>query len=455
MKLWEVGARDAGDQALLALVEEYTVGDDYLIDRVLVPWDCYGSMAHGVMLERIGVLTGTELAALRAGLTEIVVLHRDGKFSLERRDEDCHTAIENYLVANVGEVGKKVHTGRSRNDQVLTALKLYMKGELFDLAMNLGALGRALLEFARSNPVPVPGYTHLQKAMPSTLALWAGSFAEGVCDTLRYLSDTIGLIDSSPLGSAAGYGVSLPLDREMTAKLLGFARVQRNVMYCQNMRGRNEVLVLGVLTHLALDLNKMATDLLFFSQDELGFVRLPAEFCTGSSIMPQKKNPDVLELMRAKAKEVVALQSQASLNVCDLPSGYNRDFQLSKKPLMRGFELVGLSVALATRLIQKLEVDAGRCRAACTPEVFATDMVYEQVKVGVSFRDAYRAVKAEGALGAALDPGPYIEAKRSTGAPGNLGLEVTKEELERLSTGLNSQGALFHDSLARLLPGVG
>jgi argininosuccinate lyase len=455
MKLWEVGAGDQSDQALLALVEEYTVGEDYLIDRVLVPWDCYGSMAHGVMLEKIGVLNARELAELESGLTEIVALHRAGNFRIERSDEDCHTAIENYLVQRVGEVGKKVHTGRSRNDQVLTAMKLYMKVELFDLAAQVGSLGGALLEFAMSHPVPMPGYTHLQKAMPSTLALWAGSFAEGVCDTLRYLSDTIDLIDSSPLGSAAGYGVILPLDREMTAELLGFARVQRNVMYCQNMRGRNEVLALGVLTHLAVDLNKMATDLLFFSQGELGFVKLPAEFCTGSSIMPQKKNPDVLELMRAKAKEVVALQSQALLNVCDLPSGYNRDFQLSKKPLMRGFELVGLSVALATRLIQKLEVDAARCRAACTPELFATDMAYEQVKAGVSFRDAYRAMKAEGAHGAALDPMPYIEAKRSTGAPGNLGLEVTKGELERLSSGLKSQGAVLRGALGRLLPQVG
>lgn len=451
MKLWEVGAAATSDKGLLSLVEEYTVGDDYLIDRVLVPWDCYGSMAHATMLGRIGVLTEAEVRAVRQGLKEIITLHGEGNFSVERSDEDCHTAIENYLVKSVGDVGKKVHTGRSRNDQVLTALKLFMKSELFALAGELGALGEALLKFAHENPVPMPGYTHFQKAMPSTMALWAGSFAEGIVDTLRYLGDTIALLDSSPLGSAAGYGVMVPLDREMTAELLGFSRVQRNVMYCQNMRGRNEALVLGFLGHVAVDLNKLATDLVLFSQAELGFVKLPEEFCTGSSIMPQKKNPDVLELMRAKAKEVVALQTQALMNVVDLPSGYNRDFQLSKKPLMRGFEIVRQSVKLATSLVERLKVDAERCRAACTPELFATDMAYEQVKNGVSFRDAYRAVKADGAKGAALDPQVYIDAKHSTGAPGNPGLEVTARELGEQSSKLREPESRFVSALQGLL----
>lgn len=451
MKLWEVNSDTRGEAALLSLVEEYTVGEDYLLDRVLVPWDCYGSMAHGLMLQKIGVLTADEVTALRNGLEGIVAQHREGSFIVERSDEDCHTAIENYLVKNVGEVGKKVHSGRSRNDQILTALKLYMKGQLFGLAGELDALGHTFLRFAEANPVPMPGYTHQQKAMPSTLALWAGSFAEALHDTLEYLGDTIDRIDSCPLGSAAGYGVILPLDREMTAELLGFARVQRNVMYCQNMRGRNEAIVLGVLAHIALDLNKLATDLMFFSQNELGFVKLPAEFCTGSSIMPQKRNPDVLELMRAKAKQVMALQMQALMTVCDLPSGYNRDFQLSKKPLLQGFEIVRMSVKLATHLIDRLEVDAERCREACTPELFATDIAYEQVQQGMTFRDAYRTVKAEGAGGAALDPRVYIEAKRSTGAPGNPGLEVTKGELERMAARLAGARARFVAAMDRLL----
>ncbi|MFM1848611.1 MAG: hypothetical protein RL417_2085 [Pseudomonadota bacterium] len=450
MKLWEVSSDSSSDKALLALVEEYTVGDDFIVDRALVPWDCYGSMAHATMLGAIGVLSAAEVEATRTGLRAVLAAHLTGSFPIERSDEDCHTAIENFLVKTVGEVGKKVHTGRSRNDQVLTALKLFMKGELYGLAGELAALGQALLAFAERNPVPMPGYTHLQKAMPSTMALWAGSFAEGVCDSLKYLVDTVGLIDSSPLGSAAGYGVIFPLDREMTAKLLGFERVQRNVMYCQNMRGRNEALVLGLLTHIALDLNKIATDLVFFAQPELGFVKLPSEFCTGSSIMPQKKNPDVLELMRAKAKEVAALQMQVVLNVCDLPSGYNRDFQLAKKPLMRGFEIVRQSIKLTTHLIERLEVDAVRCRAACTPELFATDIAYEQVKAGISFRDAYRAVKAEGAQGAALEPAPYIEAKRSIGAPGNPGLAITSQELEGAAETIAAAERRFRSALSAL-----
>lgn len=444
MKLWE--SRDnalasASEKALAHAVELYTSSDDWKLDRRLVPWDCLGSAAHARMLAHVGILSEDELARALAGLREVAVLSAEGKFEITPADEDCHTAIENYLSEKHGDVGKKIHTGRSRNDQVLTALKLFMKDALLQTAERCVALGEALAAFGRENPYPVPGYTHLQKAMPSTLELWAFAFAEAMIDATAQLKSTSDHIDSSPLGSAAGYGVALPIDREMTARLLGFKKVQRNVIYAQNCRGKNEAQCIHALNIIMSELNKLAVDLIFMSQPELGFVEIPTAFCTGSSIMPQKRNPDVLELLRAKAKSVAALYVQVMGIALDLPSGYNRDFQLTKRPLFEAFEITGSSLDIMTAMIPRLKADPEACQRALTAPLFAADIANENVMRGMPFRDAYRKVKDEISSLAPENALRFITEKRHTGGPGNSGSNEIAGELRQLRSDLVSRRA--------------
>ncbi|NDC36482.1 MAG: argininosuccinate lyase [Proteobacteria bacterium] len=300
MKLWQQGPTDT--DPVRKAVENFTVGDDWIVDKTLVRWDCAGSMAHAMMLRAIGILSEEELTEARKGLGAILGLAQQGAFEISVSDEDCHTAIENYLTKHHGEIGKKIHTARSRNDQSLTATKLFLKDSVYRVHALLHEFCRVLLGFARQHPVPFPGYTHMQKGMPSTVQLWAASFVESLLDSGRLLTAAIEFLDASPLGSAAGYGVTIPINRELTATLLGFERVHRNVITTQNGRGKNEAVVLSAFATVMADLSKFGADLLFFSQPELGFLAIPERFCTGSSIMPQKRNPDVLELLRAKAK---------------------------------------------------------------------------------------------------------------------------------------------------------
>jgi argininosuccinate lyase len=454
MKLWQSSVNDS--DPIQRAVESFTVGDDWLIDRRLTPWDCAGSMAHAMMLHSIGVLSAADLAAARQGLGEILALAREGKFEISLADEDCHTAIENYLSTHHGEVGKKIHTARSRNDQSLTALKLFLKDATLRTQLHTLTLADALLAFARKHPVPFPGYTHMQKGMPSTVQLWAASFAESLLDTTRLLTACVDFVDASPLGSAAGYGVTIPINRELTAELLGFARVHRNVITTQNGRGKNEAVVLSALATLMAELSKLGADLLFFSQRELGYLTLPERFCTGSSIMPQKRNPDVLELLRAKAKVVGSLHAQVLSIITDLPSGYNRDFQLTKAPAFQALDITEASLTILSALVPELRVDSSKCQAALEPELFAADIANELVVTGKSFRDAYREVKSSLGSLAVDDPRQFIDRKIHTGAPGNPGLDHVQEELakhrsetaQRLATFEGTLGRLFHPAVS-------
>ncbi|HDH63229.1 MAG TPA: argininosuccinate lyase, partial [Firmicutes bacterium] len=283
-------------------VIKFTVGKDYILDQRLVKYDCLCSIAHAKMLNKIGVLEKEELMGIVKALKEIMELDKQGKFKIEIQDEDSHTKIENFLVQKLGDVGKKIHTGRSRNDQVLCALRLYYKDELREIERLVNSLIASIKDFIeRYKKVKIPGFTHTRKAMVSSIKLWGDSFIEALRDDLKILKSVFNLIDQSPLGTGAGYGIPvLKIDRNYTKKLLGFKRLQRNPMYVQNSRGKFEGEILSALSMIMYDVNKLSSDIIFFSMGDVGIFKIPEEFTTGSSIMPHKKNPDVFEIARSK-----------------------------------------------------------------------------------------------------------------------------------------------------------
>ncbi len=383
-KLWDKGV------TLNQQVETFTVGNDFLLDQDLVYYDCLASKAHASVLEKALILTADEAQKIKNELDAIIEIDARGEFKINRDQEDCHTAIEAHLIANLGELGKKIHTARSRNDQVLTALRLYYRDNLKVTESLRIQLIESIAQFVeRFGEVAYPGYTHMQKAMPSSFALWGWSFIESMEDTGMLLSTVSKILDQSPLGSGAGYGVPLDIDRELAARELGFPRVQENPIYVQNSRGKFEALLVHLLSQITGDLNKIASDLILFNMTEFGFVELPDEFCTGSSIMPQKKNPDVLELMRGKHHVVTSCQLEVSSLVNNLISGYNRDLQLTKESVMKALNITRECLEIAVLLFDNLVVNEEKCQQAMTVELYATEKTYELVKRGVPFRDAY------------------------------------------------------------------
>jgi argininosuccinate lyase len=344
-----------------------------------------------------------------------------------------HTAIENALTSAVGDAGKKIHTGRSRNDQVIAALRLWSRGFLFAFLHAMLALVDALLALAEKNAeTPMPGRTHMQIAMPSSVGLWAGAYAEEILDDAALARGAFPLVDACPLGSAASYGVPLPLDREMTAELLGFSRVQNNVLYANNSRGKTESIVAGAVEQACLTLSKMSQDLILFSLPELGYFTLPAALCTGSSIMPQKKNPDGLEAVRAKSAAVSADRAAIAGIIRALPSGYHRDFQDTKGPYFRACETGLACVRVMDLTIRTLEVNRERLLAGFTPEIFATDKALELTASGKPFRDAYREVGKSLEELRSRDPVQALRKRTSTGSAGNLRLDVARGESRSL-----------------------
>ena len=383
-KLWDKGV------TLNPKIEAFTVGNDYLLDQSLVYYDCIASKAHASVLEKAALLSKDEAQKLKQGLDEIIELHSKGAFDITSEQEDCHTAIEAYLTDTLGELGKKIHTARSRNDQILTAQRLFYRDKLKDVESQRVHLIENIAQFVeRFGQVAYPGYTHMQKAMPSSFAMWGWAFIESMEDNGMLLATVSKIVDQSPLGTAAGYGVPLEIDRELAAHELGFARVQENPIYTQNSRGKFEALLIHSLSQITADLNKIASDLILFNMSEFKFVKLPDEFCTGSSIMPQKKNPDVLELLRAKHHVVMACEFEVSSLTSNLISGYNRDLQLTKEPVMKALKITLDCLEIAGLLFEKLEVNEDHCQKAMSAELFATEKAYTLVKQGVPFRDAY------------------------------------------------------------------
>jgi len=379
MKLWQT-------DKINKKIESFTVGNDFLLDKEILVYDCYASIAHSEMLKKIKILTKTEQKKLEKELKNII--NKGLKIKLE--DEDCHTAIENYLTKKLGDLGKKIHTARSRNDQVMAAMKLYEKDNLiiiFNLIIDLiKALGKL-------PNVVLPGYTHMQKAMPSSTKLWANGYIETLEDDLKLLDNALDIIDKNPLGTAAGYGVPLKIDKDITKKLLKFKENYKHVTSVQISRGKHEAIILNALSNIMLTLNKIASDLILFSMPEFDYFTLPKEFTTGSSIMPQKKNPDVLELVRAKYSIVLGYEFQLKNLTSNLISGYNRDMQLTKEPIIKGIKTTKDSIEIMSLVINKLKINKDKCSKAMTPELYATEKVYKLVKKGKSFRDAYKEVK--------------------------------------------------------------
>ena len=386
MKLWN-------EHKLNKLVEDFTVGEDYIFDRELVEYDCLASIGHVKMLGKIGILKGEEVEKLVRELNNIIELDKKGKFKIKKEDEDCHTAIENYLTKKLGELGKKIHTGRSRNDQALTALRLYYKDELKKVEQLSKEFIETLGKFTEKyGKIKIPGYTHYRKAMPSTIEVWVGAFIESMEDNLKLLNFVFELIDQSPLGAGAGFGVPLDLDREYAAKLMGFGKVQKNPLYTQNSRGKFEGTIIHTLSQITYDLNKIAADLIIFTMSEFRYFELPNEFCTGSSIMPHKKNPDVLEILRGKHLVICSLEFWVKGITANLMSSYSRVLQLTKEPTIRAFELVKECLIIAKLLFKNLKVNKEKCESALTKEVFAAEEVFKLVKKGVSFREAYKTI---------------------------------------------------------------
>ncbi len=391
MKLWQKKCK------LNKEIEKFTVGNDYLLDKKLVKYDCVASIAHAKMLNKIGVLKKKECSKLIKTLNQIIKLDSKGKFLIKQEDEDCHTAIENYLIKKLGKTGKKIHTARSRNDQILTALRLYCKEEsksTFGLIDKL--INQLILFKGKYGKTEMPGYTHMRKAMPSSVGLWTESFIESMNDNKKLLVNATKLLDQSPLGTGAGYGLPLKANRKLTAKLLGFKKIQKNPIYVQNSRGKFEASLLNALNQIMFDLNKMSSDLILFSMEELGYFELAKEICTGSSIMPHKKNPDVLEVLRAKYHQCLSYEFQLKTVISNLPSGYNRDLQLTKEPLIKTIEITKESLKIIKLLLGKVKVNEQNCQKKITKEMYSVKELHELVKKGDSFRDAYSKISEEG-----------------------------------------------------------
>ncbi len=416
-KLWAKG------YTLHPTIERYEAARNAALDAELARHDVWGSLAHARMLHRVGLLTDGEWRALDGALRALAVEAERGELRPALAEEDIHTTIEQTLVARIGDAGKKLHTGRSRNDQALVDLRLYAKESLLAVVAEALATAEALLALAQRHEwTPMPGYTHMQRAMLSSVGLWAASYAEALLDDLVALDAAYTLNDQSPLGSAAAYGVPLPLDRAYVADLLGFARAHHNTLTAANARGKFEMVTIQALTLVMLDLSKFAQDVLLFTTSEFAFFRAPQELCDGSSIMPQKRNVSALELVRARAHTVAALQSQALTTLIGLPSGYNMDYQETKAPLIESLSITLDSLRVARLFAEGLEPQPERLAAACDAELFATDRAYELVAQGVPFRDAYRQVASDPG---AQDPGDLIarlRARAHQGATGALDL---------------------------------
>jgi len=390
-KIWQTPHASS----LHPLVETYTVGDDYLMDQRLVPYDIQASLAHAEMLKSIGILTAAELLLLRQGLKEITSRWEDGRFVVHQDQEDGHTAIEQYLIENYGDVGKKIHTGRSRNDQSLVMMRLYMKDQLELIESLMSMLAASLKKRSgETESVPMPGYTHMQKAMPTTVGVWFDSFLAAITDCMFVVSAVKKIIDQNPLGSGSGFGFSnLSLDRGLTTSLLAFAKTQKNPMYCGFSRGHFENMVLLALSNIMVVFGRFANDMMLFTTSEFNYFSLPDSFTTGSSIMPQKRNYDVFEIMRGNTKVFCSYQNQIQAIISSLGSGYHRDLQLTKKPFLQAVDLCVSTCELSVVIIDKLNVHKEILEKAMTKDLFVTNDVYELVKKGKSFRDAYLEVK--------------------------------------------------------------
>jgi argininosuccinate lyase len=418
-KLWQTKTTK-----LHPLVEEYTVGNDHELDKNLLEFDIQASIAHAKALKKAKIITSEELKTLTCGLGDVLELFKKGDFIIQRVDEDCHTAIENYLVEKFGDLGKKIHTGRSRNDQVLVATRLYTKDKLKNISGEVVELQKVFLKIAKEYEfVSLPGYTHTRRAMPSSIGHWAAAYLEELINHHLILEAAFKLNNQNPLGAAAGFGVNLNIDRNYTTELLDFDRTQVNSLYCVNSRGHIENHILSVLVQIMMSLGRLATEMIWMTTSEFDFFDLPFEFTTGSSIMPQKRNPDVFEILRGNVGVVIGLQTQVR-DICkNLISGYNRDTQLTKEPLIKGLNIVQKSLEVAVLVMSEIKPKKEKLMKSLTPELFATYQANKYVKEGMPFRDAYQKVKENIDELSVPDVGEIEKETGTLGSPCNLDLD--------------------------------
>ena len=387
LKLWEKSV------AVDHNVETYTVGRDREMDLYLAPYDVLGSMAHITMLESISLLSAEELRQLLDELKDIYASAIAGKFVIEEGVEDVHSQVELMLTRRLGDIGKKIHSGRSRNDQVLVDLKLFIRSEIEAVAHAVETLFRTLIaQSNRYKDVLMPGYTHLQVAMPSSFGLWFGAYAESLADDMMVLQAAYRVTNRNPLGSAAGYGSSFPLRREMTTRLLGFEGMNYNVVYAQMGRGKTERIVANALAGIAATVSRLAFDACLYNSQNFGFIKLPDQYTTGSSIMPHKKNPDVFELTRAKCNRLQALPSQITLILNNLPSGYFRDMQLIKEAFLPAFDELKSILAMVNAMLSEVKVNTSLADDDRYKYMFSVEEVNRLTHDGMPFRDADKKV---------------------------------------------------------------
>ena len=434
----------------------YTVGEDPVLDLALAKWDCLGTAAHVTMLSEMKlkrpVVTKAEAARVRKELAKVVALAAKGTFVIREDDQDVHMAVERLLTESLGDLGKKIHTGRSRNDQVAVDVRLHMRDEIVATSGEIADLAEALVAFGRKhNLVPMVGRTHLQPAMPSSVGLWATGHAEMILDQWYNFESAYALVNVNPLGSAAGYGVPLPLDRQRTADLLGFDGTIHNVFGASMARGECEASLVSACAQLMCVLSRLAEDMILFSMPEFAYFRLPREYCTGSSIMPQKFNPDVLELVRGKTAQVIGWLTGALTLLHAMPGGYNSDLQDCKLVYMKALETTRTTLRILTKVVKGMSVDEAKLRAGFIPGVFATDVALRMVAKGTPWRDAYHDVRDHLERLDTEDPDAAVAAKTHEGTTGGLHYSVYVDRIEGLRNLVRSRTAMVDEKCKTLL----
>lgn len=425
MKLWQKGA------AAHEKVDSFTVGKDREYDLVLAQYDCEASMAHAKMLGAIGLITTAEAQQLCKVLEALKEDAEKGVFTIENEFEDMHSKIEHVLTEKLGDLGKKIHTARSRNDQVLVAMHLYLKQELTEIKTQVIALFDLLLELAEKHQDElIPGYTHLQVAMPSSIGMWLSAYAESLVDDLYFWEAAFKIADQNPLGSAAGYGSAFPINRELTTKLMAFKQLKVNAVASQMSRGKLEKSTAMTLSSIGSSLSKMCMDICLYMGQDFDFISFPADLTTGSSIMPHKKNPDLFELVRGKCNSLQGLPNQLALLTTNLPSGYHRELQLAKGPIIDAVQELKSCLDILLFSLPQLRVSQNTTDQKKYDYLFSVDTLNADVIAGKPFRDAYRE------LGEAIENGTYVPNRNlkhtHVGSVGNLGLDLIKAKMKPL-----------------------
>ncbi|MDG1061789.1 MAG: argininosuccinate lyase [SAR86 cluster bacterium] len=427
MKIWDQNL-EGGNSA----IDNFLSGEDIILDQELFLFDIEASIAHALELKEVKVLTAGEAKKIITALNKLAKLFKTKKYKLTEKYEDCHSAIEDFLTKELGTTGKKIHTGRSRNDQVMVAMRLYAQAKMYEVQTANIKIAKVFFDKAlKHSNDPMPGYTHLQRAMPSTWGLWFGAFAESFADNAELLENTRSWMNINPLGTAAGFGVNLPLKRDTSTQKLKFKRKQLNSMYVQNSRGKFELEMIGALKQPLLDVRKFSWDMSLFLTQEFNLLSIGSQYSTGSSIMPNKSNPDVVEMMRANYSILAGHYSELE-NLISLPSGYHRDLQLTKRSMVHSMHCAINTLRLIPDLVRSIKINTSRSKDFIDEEMLMTDEAYELVQSGVPFRDAYMKVKTSERKNS-LDKN-ISRKKSSSGSAYNLELRILRARLKKLST---------------------